>query len=40
MMSITGILGITFVGALLTFVLHHILPKLRNLVAIITVGAT
>ncbi len=40
MISITGILGITFGAALLTFLLHHLVPKLRNIVAIIAVGAT
>lgn len=38
MMSITGILGITFAGALLSFVLHHVFPKLRNLIVIATIG--
>lgn len=40
MISITGILGITFVAALLVFVLHHLLPQLRNVVAIVAVAAT
>ncbi len=40
MTSITGILGITFGAALLTFLLHHLVPKLRNIVAILAVGAT
>ncbi len=40
MISITGILGITFGAALLTFLLHHLVPKLRNIVAILAVGAT
>jgi len=39
MMSITGILGIIFVAALLTFVLHHLVPQLRNIVAILAVAA-
>jgi len=40
MISITGILGITFGAALLTFLLHHLVPKLRNIVAILAIGAT
>ncbi|VAX22714.1 hypothetical protein MNBD_IGNAVI01-3155 [hydrothermal vent metagenome] len=40
MISITGILGITFAGAVLTFILHHLVPKLRNIVAIATVAVT
>jgi NADH-quinone oxidoreductase subunit M len=40
MISITGILGITFVAAILSFLLHHLVPKLRNIVAIVAVAAT
>ncbi len=40
MISITGILGITFGAALLTFLLHHLVPKLRNIVAILAIGVT
>jgi hypothetical protein len=40
MISITGILGITFVAAMLSFLLHHLVPKLRNIVAIVAVAVT
>lgn len=40
MISITGILGITFAAALLIYVLHHLLPKLESFVAIIAVAFT
>jgi NADH-quinone oxidoreductase subunit M len=38
MISITGILVITFAAAMLTFVLHHLIPQLRNIVAIVAVA--
>jgi NADH-quinone oxidoreductase subunit M len=40
MISIIGILGITFVTAVLSFLLHHLIPKLRNTIVILAVAVT
>ncbi|MCP5064110.1 MAG: hypothetical protein GY936_16845, partial [Ignavibacteriae bacterium] len=40
MISIIGILGITFATAVLSFLLHHLIPKLRNIIVILAVAFT
>jgi len=40
MISIIGILGITFATAVLSFLLHHLIPKLRNIIVILAVAIT